>query len=121
MQCKCVEASFFRTDLYNSIVLLLHSPEEAHPTTVYIFDDRKKLYLDAAAVREKFDGVEPSQVLDFLSLVGDVSDNVPGIPGVGEAILTHTQICMYTYLSIYQSIIYLSVYLFIPLSICLYI
>ena len=29
-------------------------------------------------------GVEPSKVLDFLSMVGDASDNVPGVKGVGE-------------------------------------
>jgi 5'-3' exonuclease len=38
--------------------------------------------LDAAAVREKF-GVEPSQMRDFLSLVGDTSDNVKGAKGIG--------------------------------------
>jgi len=34
------------------------------------------------AVREKL-GVSPSQVVDYLSLVGDSADNIPGIPGVG--------------------------------------
>lgn len=38
--------------------------------------------LDAAAVREKF-GVDPHQVRDYLSMVGDVSDNVKGAKGVG--------------------------------------
>jgi 5'-3' exonuclease len=38
--------------------------------------------LDEAAVREKF-GVDPAQIVDWLSMVGDKSDNVPGIPGVG--------------------------------------
>lgn len=52
-------------------------------TNVTVFDDRKKLMLDAAAVRHKFNGVEPAQVVDFLALVGDASDNVPGIPGIG--------------------------------------
>jgi DNA polymerase-1 len=28
-------------------------------------------------------GVEPSQIVDWLSLVGDASDNIPGVPGVG--------------------------------------
>lgn len=35
-----------------------------------------------AAVLEKF-GVGPSKMRDFLALVGDKSDNVPGVPGVG--------------------------------------
>jgi len=29
-------------------------------------------------------GVEPSQILDLLSLTGDVSDNVPGVKGIGD-------------------------------------
>jgi DNA polymerase-1 len=38
--------------------------------------------LDAAGVREKF-GVEPRLIAEFLALVGDSSDNIPGIAGVG--------------------------------------
>ena len=38
--------------------------------------------LDAAGVMEKF-GVPPSQIADYLALVGDVSDNIPGVSGVG--------------------------------------
>ena len=43
---------------------------------------RRKTY-DAKAVEEKF-GVPPGQVTDYLSLVGDASDNVPGMQGVGK-------------------------------------
>jgi DNA polymerase I len=39
---------------------------------------------DPAAVRERFDGLEPSQLPDYRGLKGDPSDNLPGIPGVGE-------------------------------------
>ncbi|MDZ7266744.1 MAG: DNA polymerase I [candidate division KSB1 bacterium] len=39
--------------------------------------------LDRAGVREKF-GVAPEQMIDYLALVGDNSDNVPGVPKVGE-------------------------------------
>ncbi len=38
--------------------------------------------LDAAGVREKF-GVPPSQIAHYLALVGDTSDNIPGLDGVG--------------------------------------
>jgi DNA polymerase-1 len=38
--------------------------------------------LDAAGVTEKF-GVPPAQMADYLALVGDASDNIPGIDGVG--------------------------------------
>ncbi len=39
--------------------------------------------LDAAGVAEKF-GVPPELIVDYLALVGDKSDNIPGVPGVGE-------------------------------------
>jgi len=38
---------------------------------------------DAAAVKSRY-GVRPDQIVDFLSLVGDNVDNIPGVPGVGE-------------------------------------
>ncbi len=38
--------------------------------------------LDRAAVAAKF-GVEPEQIIDWLALVGDSSDNIPGVPKVG--------------------------------------
>ncbi len=38
--------------------------------------------LDAAGVKEKF-GVPPAQIPDYLALVGDTSDNIDGIDGVG--------------------------------------
>ncbi|AOS96435.1 DNA polymerase I [Microbulbifer aggregans] len=39
--------------------------------------------MDADGVREKF-GVGPELIIDFLALMGDKSDNIPGVPGVGE-------------------------------------
>jgi len=39
--------------------------------------------LDADGVAQHF-GVGPGQVADVLALMGDASDNIPGIPGVGE-------------------------------------
>ena len=38
--------------------------------------------LDADGVKAKF-GVPPEQIIDYLALVGDTSDNIPGVPGVG--------------------------------------
>ncbi len=37
---------------------------------------------DVAGVEEKF-GVHPNQIIDYLALVGDTSDNIPGVPKVG--------------------------------------
>src|SRR5262245_16682631 len=39
--------------------------------------------VDAARVKELW-GVDPERVIDVLALMGDASDNVPGVPGVGE-------------------------------------
>lgn len=44
-------------------------------TDIVVFDPEK--------VREKY-GVTPEQIVDYLALKGDTSDNIPGIPGVGE-------------------------------------
>lgn len=39
--------------------------------------------LDPAAVTEKF-GIGPELIIDYLALMGDKVDNIPGLPGVGE-------------------------------------
>jgi DNA polymerase-1 len=39
--------------------------------------------VDRAGVQERF-GVAPEEMIDLLALMGDASDNVPGVPGVGE-------------------------------------
>ena len=41
-----------------------------------------KLY-DRAAVIERY-GIAPAQIPDFYGLKGDTSDNIPGVPGIGE-------------------------------------
>jgi DNA polymerase-1 len=38
--------------------------------------------LDPAGVQAKF-GVPPARIIDYLTLVGDTSDNIPGVPSVG--------------------------------------
>lgn len=40
-------------------------------------------WFDEAALREKM-GLAPAQIIDLKGLMGDSSDNIPGIPGVGE-------------------------------------
>lgn len=51
---------------------------------VRIFDPRDDgAWYDEDGVVQKF-GVKPSQVIDVLTLVGDSSDNVAGVPGIGK-------------------------------------
>jgi DNA polymerase I len=51
---------------------------------IRVYDPREEgTWFDARGVIDKF-GVKPSQVVDVLALVGDTSDNVAGVPGVGK-------------------------------------
>ncbi len=49
---------------------------------VRIRDTMKNVDIDDAYLMEKF-GIPASKMIDFLTLTGDTSDNIPGIPGVG--------------------------------------
>ncbi|MGD8384554.1 MAG: DNA polymerase I [Lysobacterales bacterium] len=49
---------------------------------VTLVDTMKDTHMDAEAVKKKF-GVEPDQIVDFLALTGDKSDNIPGVEKCG--------------------------------------
>jgi DNA polymerase-1 len=49
---------------------------------VTLVNTMSRTTLDSAGVEEKF-GVTPAQIIDFLALTGDSSDNIPGVPKVG--------------------------------------
>ena len=49
---------------------------------VEIFDVHTDKLTDVAALKEE-KGITPAQVIDMLALMGDTSDNVPGVPGIG--------------------------------------
>jgi len=49
---------------------------------VLLHDPGKDVAIDADGVRARF-GVDPEQIPDFLGLVGDAVDNLPGVPGFG--------------------------------------
>ncbi len=51
-----------------------------HVTLVNTMTETK---LDIEGVKEKF-GLPPEHIIDFLALMGDKVDNIPGVPGVGE-------------------------------------
>ncbi|MFH0818758.1 MAG: DNA polymerase I [Patescibacteria group bacterium] len=63
--------------------------------TLQLVDDETKVFtlkksikdtviFDADAVREKYHGLGPEQMIDYKALRGDPSDNIPGIRGIGE-------------------------------------
>jgi DNA polymerase-1 len=86
-------------DLIGSIVTQFDSPDmhsyivSGDKDFMQLITPRIQLYspkkggevqiVDEKAVYEKF-GCTPSQVIDILALIGDSSDNVPGVPGIGE-------------------------------------
>jgi DNA polymerase-1 len=49
---------------------------------VTVIDSLRDITYDAARVADKF-AVSPAQLRDYLAMVGDTSDNIPGMPGVG--------------------------------------
>lgn len=53
---------------------------------VFLFQPKKgdeSVVIDREGVRAKF-GVDPEQVIDCLTIIGDTSDNIPGVHGIGE-------------------------------------
>ncbi len=56
------------------VTVLLATTKAGHPETVTY---------DTAAIREKY-GLSPAQLIDLKALMGDASDKIPGVPGVGE-------------------------------------
>jgi len=49
----------------------------------YLINTMTNTTLDVEGVKEKF-GIPPEMIIDFLALMGDKVDNIPGVPGVGE-------------------------------------
>jgi len=50
---------------------------------ITLYDTMKEKRVGPEGVVEKF-GVKPEQVVDFLALMGDASDNIPGVSGIGQ-------------------------------------
>lgn len=49
----------------------------------YLINTMTNTVLDTEGVKEKF-GIPPEMIIDYLALMGDKVDNIPGVPGVGE-------------------------------------
>ncbi len=50
---------------------------------VDMWDPMKGVRYDPAAIREKY-GLAPQELIEVRALAGDPSDNIPGVPGIGE-------------------------------------
>lgn len=79
----------------------VHAPKDVEVIIVtgdkdelQLLDERVKVYFtkrgisdikvyDVAAFAEDYEGLEPKQLIDLKGLMGDTSDNIPGVPGVG--------------------------------------
>jgi len=66
--------------LDNDIVQLVGEHVRVYMYRLY---QRDYVMYDEEAVRERW-GFEPQQMVDYKSLVGDTSDNIPGVKGIGE-------------------------------------
>jgi DNA polymerase I len=55
-------------------------------TKIYLLKKgiKETVLCDIEKVKEIYNGLEPSQLVDYKSLRGDPSDNIPGVPGIGE-------------------------------------
>ena len=54
---------------------------------VRIYDPVKSKWIGEAECRERF-GVEPARVVEVMGLMGDTTDNIPGVKGIGEKTAT---------------------------------
>lgn len=61
-------------------------------TQVKVYNLRKgvkdTVLYDENLVKERYLGLTPKQLLDFRALKGDASDNIPGVPGIGDKTAT---------------------------------
>lgn len=55
---------------------------------IAVLNEQKGVLYDEEGVKRKY-GFRPDQMVDYFALLGDSSDNVPGVPGVGEKTATH--------------------------------
>jgi DNA polymerase-1 len=82
LSCQAIEAGLdvVIVTLDNDMIQLVQPG-----VRVYMYRPYQRDYVmyDTQAVRERF-GFEPRQMIDYKALVGDTSDNIPGVRGIGE-------------------------------------
>ncbi|MBC8072788.1 MAG: DNA polymerase I, partial [Deltaproteobacteria bacterium] len=74
-------AAGLRVVIVSSDKDLMQMVSEQEPS-VLLWDTMKNVAIGPAEVTDKF-GVGPERLGDLLALVGDSSDNIPGVPGIG--------------------------------------
>jgi DNA polymerase-1 len=73
------------TQKFDDDILIVTKDKDLHQLVsdrIKIIDYKKENPVDYDDVVEKF-GVTPEQILDYLALTGDTSDNIPGVKGIG--------------------------------------
>jgi DNA polymerase I len=119
------KAGFEADDLIGTIASLANKKEASENTSVIIVtgdldtlqlvDDNTKIYFlrrgvkdtalyDKNSVAERFGGLKPEQIVDYKSLRGDPSDNIPGVKGVGEKTAIKLLLQFGTLENLYQEI-----------------
>ena len=77
LSCEAVDADFH--------VMIVSSDKDLAQLVndrVVMVDTMKNSRLDVQGVVDKF-GIPPDRIIEYLALMGDASDNIPGVPGVG--------------------------------------
>lgn len=59
---------------------------------------------DTKGIEEKYNGLKPSQIVDYKALRGDSSDNIPGVPGIGEKTATQLLLAYKSLDNIYNNV-----------------
>ncbi len=77
---ECIDTIIVTGDA-DAMQLVTPNVKVMYPKAGKAFSDTT--LFDPAAVEEKF-GVMPEYVADYKALVGDTSDNIPGVPGIGD-------------------------------------
>ncbi len=81
---KCIEKKYDDIDIY-----IVTPDKDAlqlvdEHISIYNLKKDKKVIYNIGNIRERLGGIGPEQVADLMALMGDSSDNIPGVPGIGE-------------------------------------
>ncbi|QIQ42002.1 MAG: 5'-3' exonuclease [Buchnera aphidicola (Microlophium carnosum)] len=68
----------------DKILIISHDKDMLQLVTknINIFNKKDNCIITPETIKEKY-GIKPKEFIDFLALIGDVSDNIPGVPRVG--------------------------------------